>query len=65
MKYKETMYFINLKKRGELQSEKNLISLQYFWIVATIFAAVKVGIHLYNSAYNLNCRKYLTNCSNV
>ena len=26
---------------------------------------LKVGIYLYNSVYNLNCRKYVTNCSNV
>ena len=26
---------------------------------------LKVGIHLYNSAYNSNCRKCVTNCSNV
>ena len=29
------------------------------------FYYVKVGIHLYNLAYNLNCRKYLKNFSNV
>ena len=30
-----------------------------------ILIFLKVGIHLYSFTYNLNCKKYVTNCSNV
>ena len=42
---------------------KKRLQSRYFPIYIAKF--LKVGIHLYNSAYNSSCRKYVTNCSNI
>ena len=54
------LFSIDIRKLGHNVSQFILRSK-----IPSFSQFMKVGLHLYNSADNSNCRKYVTNCSNV